>query len=123
MIRSGSRDTARYAAAPHRPLLPGGDGPRFPFCSFCWQKWPLRRALCPFCGNRDQEHRPFLYSDEEPEYRLDVCGSCRKYIKSVDTRVLGRRCHPPVEQIASLHLDIKAAEEGYAAGLPITPPS
>jgi FdhE protein len=50
--------------------LPGlsgleGDGQRFLFCSFCWHKWPLRRALCPFCGNRDQERLLFLYSDEE----------------------------------------------------------
>ena len=100
-----------------------GDGQRFLFCSFCWHKWPLQRAMCPFCGNRDQEHRLFLYSDEEPEYRVDACASCRKYIKTVDTRVLGRRSYPPLEQIASLHLDIKAAEEGYAAGIPITPPS
>jgi FdhE protein len=98
-----------------------GDGQRFLFCSFCWHKWPLRRALCPFCGNQDQEHRLFLYSDEEPEYRVDACASCRKYIKTVDTRVLARRSYPPLEQIASLHLDIKAAEEGYAAGTPITP--
>ena len=100
-----------------------GDGERSLFCSFCWHKWPLRRALCPFCGNRDQEHRLFLYSDEEPEYRVDACASCRKYIKTVDTRVLGRRSYPPLEQIASLHLDIKAVEEGYAAGIPITPPA
>jgi FdhE protein len=100
-----------------------GDGERFLFCSFCWHKWPLRRALCPFCGNQDQEHRLFLYSDEEPEYRVDACASCRKYIKTVDTRVLGRHSYPPLEQIASLHLDIKAAEAGYAAGIPITPTS
>ena len=53
---------------------------------------------------------------------MDACASCRKYIKTVDTRVLGRRCYPPLEQIASLHLDIKAAEEDYAAGIPISPP-
>ena len=35
--------------------------------------------------------------------------------------VLGNQARD-VEQIASLHLDIKAAEAGYAAGIPITPP-
>jgi FdhE protein len=99
-----------------------GDGQRSLFCSFCWHKWPLRRALCPFCGNRDQEHLLFLYSDEEPEYRVDACASCRKYIKTVDARVLARRSYPPLEQIASLHLDIKAVEQGYSAGIPVTPP-
>jgi FdhE protein len=98
-----------------------GDGERFLFCSFCWHAWPLRRALCPFCGSRDQEHRSFLYSDEEPEYRVDACASCRKYIKTVDTRVLVRPFYPPLEQVASLHLDIKGVEEGFVAGIPIRP--
>jgi FdhE protein len=61
----------------------------------------------------------YLYSEEEKEYRVDACESCRKYIKTVDTRVLGRRAYPPLEQVASLHLDLKAAEAGYTAGLPI----
>jgi FdhE protein len=100
-----------------------GDGERFLFCSFCWHKRPLRRLLCPFCGNQDRERLLFLYSEEEPEYRVDACVSCRKYIKTVDTRALARNFYPPLEQIASLHLDIKAAEEGYAAGIPISPPS
>jgi FdhE protein len=100
-----------------------GDGQRFLFCSFCWHTWPLRRILCPFCGNQDHERLLFLFSEEEPEYRVDACVSCRKYIKTVDTRVLARRFYPPLEQIASLHLDIKAVEEGYAAGIPISPQS
>jgi FdhE protein len=100
-----------------------GDGERSLFCSFCWHKWPLRRLLCPFCGNRDSERLLFLYSEEEPEYRVDACASCRKYIKTVDTRALARSFYSPLEQIASLHLDIKAVEEGYAAGIPISPPS
>jgi FdhE protein len=96
-----------------------GEGQRYLFCSFCWHKWPLNRALCPFCGSRNQEGLLYLYSEEEKEYRVDACESCRKYIKTVDTRVLGRRAYPPLEQVASLHLDLKAAEAGYTAGLPI----
>lgn len=95
-----------------------GEGQRYLFCSFCWHKWPLNRALCPFCGSRNQEGLLYLYSEEEKEYRVDACESCRKYIKTVDTRVLGRRAYPPLEQVASLHLDLKAAEAGYTAGLP-----
>jgi FdhE protein len=100
-----------------------GEGQRYLFCSFCWQKWPLNRTLCPFCGSRDQKGLLYFYSDEEKEYRLDACESCRKYIKTVDTRVLSRRTYPPLEQIASLHLDLKAAESGYTAGLPNHPPA
>jgi FdhE protein len=65
----------------------------------------------------------YLYSDEEKEYRVDACGSCRSYIKTVDTRVLNRPSYPPLEQVASLHLDLKAAEAGYTAALPSASPA
>jgi FdhE protein len=100
-----------------------GEGQRFLFCSFCWHKWPLNRALCPFCGSRDPQGLLYLYSEEEKEYRLDACDSCRTYIKTVDTRVIDRRTYPALEQIASLHLDLKAAEAGYSAALTAAPPA
>lgn len=98
-----------------------GEGQRHLFCSFCWHKWPLNRTLCPFCGSRDQNGLVYLYSEAEKEYRVDACQSCRNYIKTVDTRVLGRRFYPPLEQVASLHLDIKASEAGYESVLPVQP--
>jgi FdhE protein len=99
-----------------------GDGQRFLYCSFCWHKWPVVRVLCPFCGSRDPERLLYIYSEDETDYRLDVCNTCRKYIKTVDTRNLARGCYPPLEQIASLHLDIKASETGYEPGLSAHPP-
>jgi hypothetical protein len=39
----------------------------------------------------------------------------------VDTRVLHRRVYPALEQVASLHLDLTAAEAGYSAALPAAP--
>jgi FdhE protein len=95
-----------------------GDGQRHLSCSFCWHMWPVNRAVCLFCGNRSQEGLLYLYSEEEKEYRIDACGSCRKYLKTVDTRVLNRQVYPALEQVASLHLDLKAAEEGYTAVWP-----
>lgn len=92
-----------------------GEGRRSLFCSFCWHQWPINRALCPFCGNRGDEGLLYFYSEEEKEYRVDACTSCRRYVKSVDTRVLGRSGYPALEQVASLHLDLKAVEAGYTA--------
>jgi FdhE protein len=100
-----------------------GEGQRFLYCSFCWHKWPVVRVLCPFCGSRDPEKLAYIYSEDETDYRLDVCNTCRKYIKTVDTRNLARGCYPALEQIASLHLDVKAAEEGFEAGLVISLPA
>ncbi len=99
-----------------------GEGQRYLFCSFCWHQWPVNRAQCPFCGSREQQGLLYLYSEEEKEYRVDACESCRTYIKTVDTRVLGRPAYPPLEQVASLHLDLKAVEAGYQAGVPTALP-
>jgi FdhE protein len=93
------------------------DGQRHFFCSFCWHRWPARRLLCPFCSTCDPHQLSYLYSEEEKEYRVEVCDACRKYIKTIDSRQLPRLAYPPLEQMASLHLDFKAAEAGYAAGL------
>jgi hypothetical protein len=37
--------------------------------------------------------------------------------------VIDRRTYPALEQIASLHLDLKASEAGYSAALPAAPPA
>lgn len=99
------------------------DGRRILYCSFCWHSWALNRVVCPFCSNNDPHRLSYLHTDEEREYRLDLCDACRKYIKTVDSRNLVRRAYPPLEQIATLHLDIKAAEAGFEAGLAISLPA
>jgi len=98
------------------------DGQRFLFCSFCWHRWPARRAACSYCGCGDPVRLSYRYSEEEPEYRLELCEACRKYVKTVDGRNLARSVYPPLEQVATLHLDLKAAEAGYESALPARPP-
>ena len=85
-----------------------GEGERFLFCSFCRHKWSSRRLYCPFCDNTDSISLNYLYTEEEKEYRVDLCDKCKKYIKTIDTRKTERIIYPPLEQVATLHLDIKA---------------
>ncbi len=92
-------------------------GSRSLICSFCWHEWPTQRVFCPFCENRDGKTLQYFFNDEEKELRVDVCEKCKKYIKTIDTRKTERMIYPPLEQIASLHLDYKAAEMGYASGV------
>ncbi|OQX11520.1 MAG: hypothetical protein BWK80_44610, partial [Desulfobacteraceae bacterium IS3] len=80
-------------------------------------KWPTLRIACPFCENRNTEKLHYLYSEEEKEYRTDVCESCGKYIKTVDLRKTGRIFYAPLEQIATLHLDMKAKEAGFKSAI------
>jgi len=94
-----------------------GEGARSLICSFCWHQWPVKRVYCPFCDNSDSKTLHYLHSDTEKDRRVDLCDQCHKYIKTLDTRQVDRRIYPPLEQIATLHLDIKAREEGFEAGV------
>jgi FdhE protein len=97
-----------------------GDGDRSLICSFCWHPWSVKRVFCPFCENLDSKTQHYFYSEEESELRGDLCDGCKKYLKTFDTRKAERMIYPPLEQIASLHLDYKAKELGYESGLRMT---
>jgi FdhE protein len=103
-------------SAPILSLLEG-EGARSLICSFCWHQWPVKRVNCPFCDNSDSKTLHYLFSDAEKDRRVDLCDKCHKYIKTLDTRQVGRQIYPPLEQIATLHLDVKAREEGFEAGV------
>ena len=85
-----------------------GEGERSYLCSFCWHEWLTPRIYCPFCDNTDSSQLHYFFSDEEPEYRVDGCDRCSRYIKTIDLRKTSRTIVPVVEAIATLHLDLKA---------------
>lgn len=89
------------------------------FCVYCETVWPFNPALCPFCGQEEEDGRRYLCVGEEREYRIEICTGCRRYLKVVDTDVLGSRVPLDVENIATLHLDMLAQQEGYERGAPI----
>ena len=90
------------------------DGNQWIHCSLCWHRWPAARMTCLSCGNRSRDSLEYFYSETEPEYRVYLCKDCGHYLKVVDTRQLTRGFLAPLEQVVSLHLDIKAAENGYS---------
>jgi FdhE protein len=94
-----------------------GEGARSLICSFCWHSWPVKRVYCPFCDNSDNKNLHYLYSEEEKDSRVDLCDKCSKYLKTLDTREADRLIYPPLEQVSTLHLDLKAREEGFEAGV------
>ncbi len=95
-----------------------GEGERFLFCSFCDHKWHSQRIYCPFCENKDQKTLHYFFSEEE-EYRVNVCDKCKRYIKTVDTREIKRSVYPFLEQVATLHLDMLAQNQGLQSGHPL----
>jgi FdhE protein len=95
------------------------EGERSLVCSFCGNEWQAKRIYCPFCDNKDYKTLQYFYSEEEKDYRVDVCDVCKKYLKTVDTRKIKHPVYPLVEQISTWHLDLLAQEQGLESGSPL----
>jgi len=89
------------------------DGRRYLFCHQCGHKWHFRRIKCPFCGNEEQHSLAYFIVEGEDRHRVEVCKKCRRYIKMVDLPKSGEEINLDVEDIATLHLDMLAYDEGY----------
>ena len=88
-------------------------GKRRLHCGLCGTEWPYPRLTCPFCENDDHERLGYLRVEGEEGVRVDVCEACRRYLKTVDRRVLETTAPLDLEHLATLHLDLIAAERGY----------
>jgi formate dehydrogenase accessory protein FdhE len=91
----------------------GEGGQRSLVCSFCLAEWPFRRILCPGCGEEDHRRLPVFTAAELEHVRVEVCDSCKTYIKTVDLTRNGL-AEPVVDEIAAVPLDLWAQERGYA---------
>jgi FdhE protein len=89
------------------------EGRKFLFCNQCGTEWLFRRIKCPFCGNEEQKNLSYFTVNSDERYRVDVCDACKRYVKIVDLRNSNKDADLDVEDIATLHLDMLANEEGY----------
>jgi FdhE protein len=94
-------------------LRPEGDGgKRSLVCSLCATEWDFRRIVCPACGEEDA-HKLAVYSANEiPHVRVETCDTCHQYIKTVDLTKDGHAV-PAVDELATLPLNLWAADHGY----------
>ena len=95
--------------------LSGEEGRRFLSCSGCFFKWPYKRLKCPYCGNEDPESLSYFTAGDGPT-RVGVCRKCSRYIKTRDSRKGNADVPLEVEDLATLHLDLLAAKEGFERG-------
>lgn len=124
--RAGESARARTALAawtqPYCPLCGSDpelasialDGSRRLHCGGCDTAWPFAEETCPACLDRTPRQR-LSYAGPDRRYRLTACGVCRRYIKTVDVRRLGRPLILVVDSIATLPLDAAAAQRGFTA--------
>ncbi len=91
------------------------DGKKHVSCGLCSHEWQIQRMGCVFCDSTDKEDQHYFFSTEEKEFRVYMCDHCKNYIKAVDLRQMTRQFFPKLEQVTTLHLDIKAQEQGYSS--------
>lgn len=92
------------------------EGFRHMTCSFCRHEFRVRRIACPVCGEDDQKKLTFFTVEQEPGFRVDVCQTCKAYIKTIDFRALDRVPLPVLDDLDSLVLDYVAMDQGYRRG-------
>lgn len=100
------------------------EGKRFLYCLLCSTEWRFMRLKCSFCGNEQASGMKFLEEEGGP-YRIDLCGQCRRYIKTFNEKKAGgstKEVIPFVEDLATMYLDILAEKEGYERSWFFPPP-
>lgn len=90
------------------------EGQRYLTCSFCLTDYRTKRLGCPICDETEFDKLAFYTVEEEPGFRVDVCESCKRYIKVADFRELDRKLLPLLDDLASLPFDILATKKGYS---------
>ncbi|EFI33954.1 formate dehydrogenase accessory protein [Desulfonatronospira thiodismutans ASO3-1] len=88
-------------------------GFRYLHCSFCHTAYRFKRMACPYCAVEKSDSFEYFHTREIPGFRVDLCTSCNMYIKTMDFREMDKKALPPLDDLESLPLDIKAKEEGY----------
>ena len=93
--------------------LPGALGSRGLVCSRCGCEQRMRRLVCAYCGESHADRLRVHTPESVPHVRIDECGSCRTYMKTVDLRRRGDAV-PIVEDLATPELDLWAQDQGLA---------
>jgi FdhE protein len=84
-------------------------------CGLCASDWEFPRLKCPFCGARDHRVLGYLHvQGEEAKHRAATCDECRGYVKMATTLAALSAPQLLVADVATMHLDLAAAERGYA---------
>jgi formate dehydrogenase maturation protein FdhE len=97
---------------PDMAALRKGSGRRRLLCSRCDSEWTFRRLGCPFCGNEEPARLAYQPSDDRV-YRLSVCESCRRYLKTIELRGAAAEHPLAAERVLTAGMDAAAERAGY----------
>jgi FdhE protein len=83
-------------------------------CGVCGADWRVQRLSCPRCGNEDHRSlKTFIEDDDPRKARIESCERCMTYLKVIPAFSPTPVDMLPVEDLATIHLDAIAREQGY----------
>ncbi len=89
-------------------------GHRLLRCSFCAAAWELDTYACVYCH---EDGEPFVTAapdEERKDRRLEVCGTCAGYLKTVEVAALSPFPLLAIADLETMDLDVAAMERGYS---------
>lgn len=89
------------------------DGARVLECWLCHAEWVYPRMECPYCNNNDQKKLRFFYVTGDKARQVHVCEQCKRYLKTIDSKIMEKDALLDIEAIATSYLDELAKKEGY----------
>jgi formate dehydrogenase accessory protein FdhE len=94
--------------------LQGNDQAKHLRCGACGADWQVRRMQCAQCGNEDHKTQHYLYAEGQRDtMRVEVCDACKGYIKVIASFSPLPTELIPIEDLATIHLDVLAQKQGY----------
>jgi FdhE protein len=83
-------------------------------CSFCALAWELPAYACVYCGGDDQRFVTAAPDEIRRDRRLELCGGCGAYLKTVDVEALSAFPLLAIADLETMDLDLAAMERGYS---------
>jgi FdhE protein len=83
-------------------------------CSFCASAWELSTYACIYCHEAGEPFVTAAPDEQRKDRRLEVCGTCAGYLKTIDLAELSPFPLLAISDIETTDLDVAAMEHGYA---------
>jgi FdhE protein len=83
-------------------------------CSFCANAWELTAYACVYCGEAGEAFVTAAPDAERMDRRVEVCGSCAGYLKTMDTVELSPFPLVAIADLETMELDVATLEHGYS---------
>jgi FdhE protein len=100
--------------SPSLSEIQGKEAARRLRCGLCGAGWRFPHLQCAFCDNDDYKQLVYLTLEgEEQRYKVQACNVCRGYLKVIKTFDPIPVDSLLVQELATLHLDLIAADYEY----------